>query len=95
MTEHGGQNRPRGLSGTIWMLKHAQDYVAGVVGVVLILLAAVLIVEPPWPGGRPPGTPRWPVGPGGDPRNPGWLKTVPVLPGLTWHANLLQWLPTR
>jgi len=57
MTEHGGQNRPRGLSGTIWMLKHAQDYVAGVVGVVLILLAAVLIVEPPWPGGRPPGTP--------------------------------------
>jgi len=45
MTEHGGQNRPRGLSGTIWMLEHAQDYVAGVVGVVLILLAAVLIVS--------------------------------------------------
>ncbi len=37
--------RPRGLGGTIWVLEHAQDYVAGVVGVVLILLATVLIVS--------------------------------------------------
>jgi uncharacterized membrane protein (DUF373 family) len=37
--------RPRGLSGTIWVLEHAQDYVASVVGVALILLAAVLIVS--------------------------------------------------
>ena len=37
--------RPRGLSGTIWVLEHAQDYVAGVVGIALILLAAVLIVS--------------------------------------------------
>jgi uncharacterized membrane protein (DUF373 family) len=37
--------RPRGLSGTIWLLEHAQDYVAAVVGVVLIILAAVLIVS--------------------------------------------------
>ena len=36
---------PRGLSGTIWVLEHAQDYVAGVVGIALILLAAVLIVS--------------------------------------------------
>lgn len=41
----GGPVRPRGLSGTIWVLEHAQDYVAGVVGVALILLAAVLIVS--------------------------------------------------
>jgi uncharacterized membrane protein (DUF373 family) len=37
--------RPRGLGGTIWVLEHAQDYVAGVVGIALILLAAVLIVS--------------------------------------------------
>jgi uncharacterized membrane protein (DUF373 family) len=37
--------RPRGLTGTIWVLEHAQDYVAGVVGVALIILAAVLIVS--------------------------------------------------
>jgi uncharacterized membrane protein (DUF373 family) len=37
--------RPRGLSGTIWVLEHAQDYVSGVVGIALILLAAVLIVS--------------------------------------------------
>jgi uncharacterized membrane protein (DUF373 family) len=45
MTETGGQKRPRGLNGTIWALEHAQDYVAGVVGAALILLAAVLIVS--------------------------------------------------
>ncbi len=33
------------LNGTIRVLEHAQDYVAGVVGVALILLAAVLIVS--------------------------------------------------
>jgi len=41
----GRPARPRGLSGTIWVLEHAQDYVAAVVGVTLILLAAVLIVS--------------------------------------------------
>jgi uncharacterized membrane protein (DUF373 family) len=46
MTEPGDQTaRPRGLTGTIWVLEHVQDYVAAVVGVVLILLAAVLIVS--------------------------------------------------
>lgn len=46
MTERGEQTaRPRGLTGTIWVLEHAQDYVAAVVGVALILLAAVLIVS--------------------------------------------------
>ena len=45
MAEPGDQTaRPRGLTGTIWVLEHAQDYVAAVVGVALILLAAVLIV---------------------------------------------------
>ena len=39
------QDRARGLAGTIWLLEHAQDYVAGVVGVGLIVLAAVLIVS--------------------------------------------------
>ena len=38
-------SRPRGLARTIWVLEHAQDYVASVVGVGLILLAAVLIVS--------------------------------------------------
>jgi uncharacterized membrane protein (DUF373 family) len=42
---HAGAPRPRGLAGTIWVLEHAQDYVASVVGVGLILLAAVLIVS--------------------------------------------------
>src|SRR5207244_9223341 len=46
MTEPGDQTaKPRGLTGTIWVLEHAQDYVAAVVGVALILLAAVLIVS--------------------------------------------------
>src|SRR5215469_14120821 len=39
------QDRARGLAATIWLLEHAQDYVASVVGVGLILLAAVLIVS--------------------------------------------------
>ena len=38
-------SRPRGLARTIWVLEHAQDYVASVVGVGLILLAVVLIVS--------------------------------------------------
>ena len=38
-------SRPRGLARTIWVLEHAQDYVASVVGVGLIVLAAVLIVS--------------------------------------------------
>ena len=46
MAEPGDQTaRPRGLTGTIWVLEHAQDYVAAVVGVALIRLAAVLIVS--------------------------------------------------
>jgi uncharacterized membrane protein (DUF373 family) len=46
MAEPGNQTaRPRGLTSTIWLLEHAQDYVAAVVGVALILLATVLIVS--------------------------------------------------
>ena len=46
MAKPGDQTaRPRGLTGTIWVLENAQDYVAAVVGVALILLAAVLIVS--------------------------------------------------
>jgi len=47
MANPGGkaQAHPRGLAATIWVLEHAQDYVASVVGVGLILLAAVLIVS--------------------------------------------------
>ncbi len=37
--------RPPGVAGTIWVLEHAQDYVAIAVGAVLLLLAAVLIVS--------------------------------------------------
>jgi len=37
--------RPRGVARTIWILEHAQDYVAIAVGAVLLLLAAVLIVS--------------------------------------------------
>ncbi len=36
--------RPRGVAGTIWVLEHAQDYIAIAVGVVLLVLAAVLVV---------------------------------------------------
>jgi uncharacterized membrane protein (DUF373 family) len=38
-------SRPRWLGGTIEVLENAQDYVAGVVGVILVALAAVLIVS--------------------------------------------------
>jgi uncharacterized membrane protein (DUF373 family) len=49
MTEAGEEAgavpaRRRGLSGTIWALEHAQDYLTVVVGVVLIVLAAALII---------------------------------------------------
>ena len=37
--------RPRGVAGTIWVLEHAQDYIAVAVGVVLLVLAAVLVVS--------------------------------------------------
>ncbi|MGE5134261.1 MAG: phosphate-starvation-inducible PsiE family protein [Gemmatimonadota bacterium] len=37
--------RPRGVAGTIWVLEHAQDYIAIAVGVVLLVLAAVLVVS--------------------------------------------------
>jgi uncharacterized membrane protein (DUF373 family) len=47
MADPGGtaRARPRWLDGTIGVLENAQDYVAGVVGVVLVVLAAVLIVS--------------------------------------------------
>jgi uncharacterized membrane protein (DUF373 family) len=38
-------SRPRWVGGTIRVLENAQDYVAAVVGVVLVILAAVLIVS--------------------------------------------------
>lgn len=37
--------RPRGLAGAIWMLEHAQDYVAVLVGAILIVLAVILVVS--------------------------------------------------
>lgn len=33
------------MGGAIWLLEHAQDYVAGAVGVILIVLAAILLVS--------------------------------------------------
>jgi uncharacterized membrane protein (DUF373 family) len=50
MADPGGEAqarpaRPRWLGGTIWVLENAQDYVAGVVGVILVVLAAVLVVS--------------------------------------------------
>jgi uncharacterized membrane protein (DUF373 family) len=50
MADPGGEaqarpSRPRWVGGTVGFLENAQDYVAGVVGVVLIVLAAVLIVS--------------------------------------------------
>jgi uncharacterized membrane protein (DUF373 family) len=41
----GGRDRLRGMNGTIWVLEHAQDLVSLVVGVILLLLAAVLLVS--------------------------------------------------
>ena len=38
------KERPRGINGTIWAIEHAQDYVSLVVGVLLIILAAVVLV---------------------------------------------------
>lgn len=38
------KERPRGMNGTIWAIEHAQDYVSLVVGVLLIILAAVVLV---------------------------------------------------
>ena len=37
--------RRRGVTGSIWALEHAQDFVTIVVGVVLIILAATLIIS--------------------------------------------------
>jgi hypothetical protein len=47
------QPRPRGLAGTIWLLEHAQDYVAAVVGAFVAGLIAVNWFEksPDGPGG--------------------------------------------
>jgi uncharacterized membrane protein (DUF373 family) len=38
-------SRPRWLDGTIKLLESSQDYVAGTVGVILVVLAAVLLVS--------------------------------------------------
>ena len=38
------KEHPRGITGTIWMLEHAQDLVSVVVGVLLAVLAAVVLV---------------------------------------------------
>jgi len=38
------KEHPRGVLGTIWLLEHAQDLVSVVVGVLLIILAAVVLV---------------------------------------------------
>lgn len=50
MADAGGEaqarpSRPRWLGSAIGVLENSQDYVAGVVGVVLVILAAVLIVS--------------------------------------------------
>jgi uncharacterized membrane protein (DUF373 family) len=36
--------RPSGVAGVIWLLEHAQDLVSLVVGVLLVILAAVVLV---------------------------------------------------
>jgi len=41
----GPPARRRGVTGSIWALEHAQDFVTIVVGVVLIILAATLTVS--------------------------------------------------
>jgi uncharacterized membrane protein (DUF373 family) len=50
MADPGGEARarparPRWLAGTVEVLENAQDYVGGVVGIILVILAAVLVVE--------------------------------------------------
>jgi uncharacterized membrane protein (DUF373 family) len=50
MADAGGEaqprpSRPRWLGGTVALLENSQDYVAGVVGLILVVLAAVLIVS--------------------------------------------------
>ena len=40
----GKREHPRGVTGTIWVLEHAQDLVSVVVGVLLVVLAAVVLV---------------------------------------------------
>ena len=38
------EQRPGGVAGIIWMLEHAQDLVSLIVGVLLVILAAVVLV---------------------------------------------------
>ena len=38
------KDHPRGVLGTIWILEHAQDLVSVLVGVILVVLAAVVLV---------------------------------------------------
>ena len=37
--------RPRGLAGAIWSLEHAQDYVAVLVGLILVVLAVTVAIS--------------------------------------------------
>jgi uncharacterized membrane protein (DUF373 family) len=38
------EQRPSGVAGIIWLLEHAQDLVSLIVGVLLVILAAVVLV---------------------------------------------------
>ncbi len=38
------EERPTGVAGVIWLLEHAQDLMSLIVGVLLVLLAAVVLV---------------------------------------------------
>jgi uncharacterized membrane protein (DUF373 family) len=38
------EQRPSGVAGIIWLLEHAQDFVSLIVGVLLVILAAVVLV---------------------------------------------------
>jgi uncharacterized membrane protein (DUF373 family) len=38
------EERPSGVAGVIWLLEHAQDLMSLIVGVLLVLLAAVVLV---------------------------------------------------
>ncbi len=38
------ERHPRGITGVIWVLEHAQDFLSVIVGVLLVLLAVVVLV---------------------------------------------------
>jgi uncharacterized membrane protein (DUF373 family) len=43
-TQFEDKQRPRGIAGIIWTLEHAQDLVSVLVGIILVVLAAVVLV---------------------------------------------------